>query len=196
MAALVGNEYALVITTPPRTNKEFKEDVAALVGNEYALVGDYVNSRERVTLYHKKCAKTFTVAPVDFFQGTRCPYCTENKYMREEDFKQLVHDISLGGYEASAAPMTKECIITNTIIGKAIKMSRSMVLQELRRPTPSTKLPLDEKGEYEFLNRRTRLKNYIEENYAHGKIIFTEDLRDVFDWDNPDKYPRELADEG
>ena len=55
--------------------------MAALVGNEYALVGDYVNSRERVTLYHKKCAKTFTVAPVDFFQGTRCPYCTENKYM-------------------------------------------------------------------------------------------------------------------
>lgn len=65
--------------------------------------------------------------------------------------------------------MTKECIITDTITGKAIKMSRSMVLQELRRPTPSTKLPLDEKDEYEFLNQRTRLKNYIEENYAQGK---------------------------
>lgn len=178
-----------------RTNNEFAQDLKAIVGDEYVLVGDYVDSSTKITLLHKKCGKTFQVSPVDFFQGTRCPNCLENKYMREEDFKKFVHEVSLGIYEASTKAMDKDCIITNTRTGEQMKMSRLMVMQELRRPTPSKKLPLDQKGTYEFMSRSAQTMKYINENYSRREIIFAEDVK-VGSWDNQDKYPRDLMNAG
>lgn len=181
---------------PSMDTSAFKKRLNEYVGNEYIIVGECQSAKEKVTLLHRKCGKTFDVTPVDFFQGTRCPYCIDTKYMREDEFKRFVHEISLGIYEAETQPMSKDCIITDTRTGRQMKMTRIAAMQELRKVTPSDKLPLDRKGNYEFMSRLAQVKQYIDQNYSRGEVIFTEDVHDAFKWETFDRYPRQLAKEG
>ncbi len=181
---------------PAMDTSAFKKRLKEYVGDEYVVIGECTSSRDKVTLLHRKCGKTFDIAPVDFFQGTRCPHCIDTKFMREEEFRRFVHEISLGVYEAETQPMSKDCIITDTRTGKQMKMTRIAAMQELRKVTPSDKLPLERKGNYEFMSRPAQVRQYIEQNYSHGEVIFTEDMQGVFEWEAFDRYPRQLAKEG
>lgn len=51
-------------------------------------------------------------------------------------------------------------------------------------------VPLDRKGNYEFMSRLAQVKQYIDQNYSRGEVIFTEDVHDAFKWETFDRYPR------
>lgn len=60
---------------PRKTQEQFEEEVRELVGEEYQVVGEYVNSRTKIEILHKKCGHIYEVLPSAFLQGRRCPKC-------------------------------------------------------------------------------------------------------------------------
>lgn len=174
---------------------EFKQALKDLVGTEYTLKSVYVDSFTKVTMRHNVCGQQFSIAPRDFFQGTRCPYCQSNKYMRESDFCDFVSKISLNTYKAENVS-GQYCVIKNTQTGETIKMLRAVVIQELTRPTPSPKLPLRQKGEWTYVSRLNHFKSYLEDHYRAHEIIFTDDLKDAFTNEDIRSYLRGLTKQG
>ena len=41
------------------------------------MLGEYINSRKKITFYHKTCGYSFQMAPNNFIQGNRCPKCAK-----------------------------------------------------------------------------------------------------------------------
>lgn len=76
-----------------KTTDEFKKDMYDLVEDEYQLLDEYINSKTKVTLYHKSCGKTYTVMPSDFLQGYRCPYCYGNIKLTQKEFEKRVYQL-------------------------------------------------------------------------------------------------------
>lgn len=70
-----------------QSTESFSKRLYNLVGDEYTLVGEYIKSREKVTLYHKKCGKSYDITPDGFMQGGRC-LCVANSRgeAKVEDF--------------------------------------------------------------------------------------------------------------
>ena len=63
--------------TPRKTTENFKKEVYDLVKGEYEVLGDYVNSKIKVTMEHIKCGNIYEVLPTSFlYQGARCPKCS------------------------------------------------------------------------------------------------------------------------
>lgn len=46
-----------------------------LNGDIYSLVSEYWSSKNKVTILHERCKKTFEVSPKDFMKGKHCPNC-------------------------------------------------------------------------------------------------------------------------
>ena len=61
----------------PYDTELFKERVFELVGDEYEVLGEYINSRKKITFCHKTCGYSFQMAPNNFIQGNRCPKCAK-----------------------------------------------------------------------------------------------------------------------
>lgn len=157
-----------------RTDLQFKADLKDLVGDEYTLLTPYEQMTKKVKMRHEKCGTEFEITPVNFFQGTRCPVC--KKFLHDDEFASAVEQISLGIYNVIKKSNRNSYLIRNTETGKEIELSKAMALQELLRPTLSKKLPLHEKGEWKYTDRRTMLKKYIDKTYGPNDIIFTEDI--------------------
>ena len=60
---------------PRKTQEQFEEEVRELVGEEYQVIGEYINSRTKIEILHKKCGHIYEVLPNAFLQGRRCPKC-------------------------------------------------------------------------------------------------------------------------
>lgn len=56
--------------------KTFGEEVAALVGDEYTPLGIYVSEKVKIKMKHNTCGHEFSIKPVDFLKGKRCPNCS------------------------------------------------------------------------------------------------------------------------
>ena len=86
--------------TKKSNTKEFKEKVKNITNNEYSLIGEYINSRTKVEILHKKCGSIYFVRPSSFMQGSRCPYCYSAKLKKTtKQFKQEVFDQVGNEYE-------------------------------------------------------------------------------------------------
>ena len=76
-----------------KTTDEFRQELFDLVGDEYELIGDYINTKTKVTLKHKICGKTYTPNPTDFlYGGYRCSHCYGNIKKTQEEFEQEVFE--------------------------------------------------------------------------------------------------------
>lgn len=58
---------------------DIKNEIYDLVKDEYSLIGEYVNTKTKITLKHNICGHTYQVLYHGFKKGNRCPYCMSSK---------------------------------------------------------------------------------------------------------------------
>ncbi|OMD06708.1 hypothetical protein BJP50_31845 [Paenibacillus odorifer] len=73
------------------TTEAFAEAVNVRTNGEYTLISDYLGALIHVSILHTCCNNTYSVAPNNFLNGTRCPHCaTEIKRKTSAQFKEEV----------------------------------------------------------------------------------------------------------
>jgi uncharacterized protein with PIN domain len=82
-----------------KTTEQFKKEIYELVGDEYELLDEYINSKVKVHILHKKCKNIIELKPNSFLTGHRCGYCSQKKQKNTEWFKQEVYDLVANEYE-------------------------------------------------------------------------------------------------
>lgn len=82
-----------------KTTEQFKKEVFDLVGNEYEVLGEYISSNTKIEIKHNTCGHIFTVCPVFFLRGTRCPNCAGNLKKTTEQFKEELFKMYGNEYE-------------------------------------------------------------------------------------------------
>ena len=90
---LVGHRCPHCFGNPKKTDADFKKEVFNLVGNEYVFLDHYVNNKTKIKVKHNKCSNVYKVSPHEFFQGTRCPYCSGRMGKKDARFKEEVFDL-------------------------------------------------------------------------------------------------------
>lgn len=78
--------YFISGTRCPKCNKKiryttetYKQKVKEIVNNEYTVIGNYVNSKTKITVKHNICGYIYPVNPASFLYGSRCPNCSKNR---------------------------------------------------------------------------------------------------------------------
>ena len=118
----------------------YKKSVQDLVGDEYTLESTYQNRTQKVQMLHTICNTCFPIAPKHFLSGQRCPVCTSQ--LKDGDFVDYVSKLSSGRYVITDTLLWwKGVSIYDTETDTTRKMPSELILQELKRPTPSTLLP-------------------------------------------------------
>ena len=67
----------IAVKRKKKDTQRFKEQVYELVGDEYIVLGEYVDAKTPIPLYHKKCKTVYRVTPDNFLRGKRCGLCTD-----------------------------------------------------------------------------------------------------------------------
>jgi predicted Zn-ribbon and HTH transcriptional regulator len=64
-----------------KTTEEFKQEIYELEGNDYILLSKYINNNTNVIMKHdiEECGYEYSVRPLHFLEGTRCPKCKASK---------------------------------------------------------------------------------------------------------------------
>ena len=64
----------------PFTKETILEKVNKEGNNEYEVIKfpETINNRNKITILHKPCNKTYDVRPYNFFKGNRCPFCSNS----------------------------------------------------------------------------------------------------------------------
>lgn len=91
---LQGHGCSYCSPTRNLSNEDFINKVKKLVDNEYTIISEYKTNRQPVVMKHNKCGQTWSVLPVNFLNGSRCPYCNESKGEKLVQ-KVLVHAFNL-----------------------------------------------------------------------------------------------------
>ncbi|MED4970395.1 hypothetical protein [Parageobacillus toebii] len=60
-----------------KDTERFKEQVYELVGDEYIVLGEYVDAKTPIPMYHRNCKTVNSVTPDNFLHGRRCSHCTD-----------------------------------------------------------------------------------------------------------------------
>ncbi|QXN70109.1 hypothetical protein INTERNEXUS_68 [Bacillus phage vB_BspM_Internexus] len=76
-----------------RTDSDFRKKVEELVGNEYKPTSEYINNMTHVKMRHNKCGNEYSVLPVNFLSGYRCPNCAKTKKRTTETFKEKLYEL-------------------------------------------------------------------------------------------------------
>lgn len=136
--------------------KAISEQLHRVVGDEYELLA-YDKGTKKMTLKHNSCNTTFDISRGRFFDGQRCPQCTQ--LPSYDMLAKAVPEASNGKYvlDGEATPGGSRVILLNTMDGSRKNYGRTYIAQELSRPTPSALFP-DKKKEYAFPDWRTYLK--------------------------------------
>ena len=118
----------------------FKKSISDLVGDEYVLESKYQNRSQKVSLLHTVCNQSLVIPPKHFLAGQRCPVCTP--VLGIEDYNDYVSRLSSGRYKVTDTKLLEPDVhILDTETNTVHKLPNKLVLQELKRPTPSTLLP-------------------------------------------------------
>lgn len=81
------------------TEDIFIERLEATVGTEYRVLGKYVNFQTKVEMEHNVCGYTWNVLPSNFLnKNSRCPKCSGNAKVTDEDFKKRVYNMYKNEY--------------------------------------------------------------------------------------------------
>lgn len=122
----------------------FKEQVKDLVGNEYNVVEDtekVCHGQHVVIMRHNKCGKVSEYMTRDFLYGCRCPDCRLK--VTTEDISNTLEEYSDDRYSILGIK-TPYLIIFDKKTNEQFHLRRTMLLQEMLRPTPSPIIELKE----------------------------------------------------
>ena len=122
------------------SNEEFVQKVFELTGNEYTPLTPYESAKKRLQIRHNLCNTVQEYLPEKFMIGQRCKHCNPN--ISRKDFVWNVFSESTGRYVVVGV-QSDYAEILDTVSHTKTKLKRSLVLQELRRPTQSKFLPLE-----------------------------------------------------
>lgn len=98
-AAAKNFELKELIKMKKKTHKEFVNEVFNLVGDEYEILGQYINTKTKIKMKHKKCGKEFNITPSHFLTGNRCPYEVKNQKKTQKEFTTDVFNLVGDKYE-------------------------------------------------------------------------------------------------
>lgn len=154
----------------------FKKCVADLVGNEYEVCSEYLNKKTTVLLRHATCGNIVPMLPETFSRGVRCKKCTPP--MSRDEFIETVAKESNNRYVVIGMVDSTKAILQDTWTNEIIPLQKALVLQELRRPTPSKILPLD--GKRELREKKPTIVDivaqYIKDNYDFNEEIILKNV--------------------
>ena len=162
------------------TKEQFEVEIKKITTEEYQLIGDYRygKNEKNLTMWHKKCNKTFKTSAWYFLNGVHCPYCIKTITFKE--LKELVETVSDGKYICLPPKTykTSYVMLKDTETNVEFKMYKPLVIQELTRPTPSIKLPLKSKKEFNNYRESNHMRLYklLKKTYSDNDIIYTKDL--------------------
>ena len=147
--------------------KAISEQLQEVVGSEYELL-TYDDETKTMTLKHKSCDSTFTLSRNGFFNGQRCPQCTQLPTYRM--LAEAVPEASNGRLvlDGEKIPGGSQVVLLNTEDGSRNNYRRAYLAQELSRPTPSALFPERQK-EYAFPDWRTYLTLYKDYLSKYGE---------------------------
>ena len=173
----IWSEYAPSISQPVkgiRTQHSFENEVRDLCGNEYTVisfVSGRTGSHATAKIRHEKCGNIQAYDVSDFLVGQRCRYCTHMVSMNA--FQAFVAQQSCGRYKVLGQEGSNLILLRDTQQDKTIALSKSQILQELRRPTPSPILPcLRPSTESALLGSlKDEFSDYLHNNYPDDAEI-------------------------
>jgi hypothetical protein len=146
---------------------------------------------------HKICGAEFFITPADFLAGNRCPIChdfTVNRSLPEQ-----VENLSNGRYEITGRATSNLWIVHDRRSHKELTLTSSRIIQELKRESISSILPVDEVVYAKKLDisNKERLLTIINKNFLHSDIIHVEDIStDDLNYKNIKAGFRELEKDG
>jgi len=76
-----------------KTNEKFLEEVREVEGDNYKFLDPYKTQVVPLRVKHSKCGKVYSVKPVRFFDGNRCPYCKSSR--GEKLVKDTLSDLGI-----------------------------------------------------------------------------------------------------
>ncbi len=80
-----------------KTTLDFSEEVFEKGNHKYLLRSEYINAHTKVEIEHTICGNTYSVVPMSFTKGTRCPYCS-NKKINNEEVSRRLYRITKGDF--------------------------------------------------------------------------------------------------
>ena len=84
--------------TDKLNNKEVDKRMFELTNGEYVRVGNYVNSKTRMLVKHNVCKNEYEVKWNSFQQGSRCPKCSGNDKLNNEEVDKRMYELTNGEY--------------------------------------------------------------------------------------------------
>jgi len=159
-----------------------------LVGNEYTLVSDFESMHDESTVFrHNICGTEFKCAPVRFIRGIRCSKC--HTKMTVDELNDYLKASTGNIYEIirTGENTPDLCTVRNNKTGETQELHKTMILQELNRPTPSIILEVDEEA-VGFENKTAvnarkelseRLETFLKSHPAFLKSDFKEYCKDI-----------------
>ena len=155
--------------------------VEMLTGTEYTFI-DRLDEQGKIIVRHNICGKNHIYRRKSFFAGSRCPFCKES--ITPTVLCKIVKEVSLGRFDI-VGHSRRNYVVRDSTSGKEKSLTKARILQELRRPTQSSILPLIKKGEWrhyfqatgvEKIAPETAVLRWLKENYALDSIIISEEI--------------------
>lgn len=81
-----------------KTTQQFKEELYKKYGDEYEILGEYINSKTKIKILHKKCGNINEVTPNCILRYGGCKKCSHNYMKSTEEFKKQVSDLEGKNY--------------------------------------------------------------------------------------------------
>jgi len=155
--------------TPRKTTKKFKKEVYNLVKGEYEVLGEYTNSKTKVTMKHIKCGNIYEVLSTAFlYQGARCPKCSAiigGKKQRKtiEKFKKEVKDLVGDEYTVLGEYINTDTKIKvkHTECGNEYEVTPNNFLKGKRCPKCAIKTGIEANNYRGYLSKEHRERNRL-----------------------------------
>lgn len=165
------------------THQDYCKRVKSVLGPDYQVLGEFVNTRSRITLLHCKCGKRITKKAGRFLEGHGCAYCAHSikknttQFQEELDTKYPGEFQVLSEYKTSADRITvlhKKCnkIIETQACGLLARGGCSYCYGNHKRTTQQyiEELNCKRPGEFEVLGSYVRSNKPIKVRHKCGYV--------------------------
>lgn len=166
----------------PSINAELlRQRIAELVGDEYALVSSEVRKGTPVLIRHNVCGTIGTYYHGKFLIGQRCKECRQ--HYSDSSIRELIPYLSNGEYEILHIDSFQRCTIRQSKRNKTQTLQFEFILQEMTRPTPSSKLPcaLPRRSIHDFVPTPTtqyeKILAHLRDTHRADDVLFREDFK-------------------